>query len=40
MAAESSGYSFYPERIAKIMLEHGFIHVDEENEFAILVRGY
>ena len=39
MMAEEQEYNYYPEAVAKIMLEHELIMPSEEKDFAAFVRG-
>lgn len=39
MAASAKSYSFYPEKIARVVLEHDLIMPGEEHSFASFVRG-
>ena len=39
MATEAVEYDYYPEKIAKIMMEHDLIHPIEEKDFTKFVRG-
>jgi len=38
--AEDTRYDYYPEKIARIVLEHDLILPNEEKAFASFVRGY
>ncbi|NQU98832.1 hypothetical protein HQ533_05155 [Candidatus Woesearchaeota archaeon] len=40
MIAEEKVYSYYPEKVARVMMEHELILPGEENAFASFVRGY
>jgi len=37
---EEKGYDYYPETIARVILEHELILPDEKNDFIRFVRGY
>lgn len=39
MLAEEQNYDYYPEKIAKIMMEHDLILPTEEGDFTKFMRG-
>lgn len=40
METEDKLYSFYPEKIARIVVEHNLIMPNEEKDFTAFIRGY
>ncbi|MFH1590118.1 MAG: hypothetical protein ABIB43_06135 [archaeon] len=40
MIAEEQSYDYYPEKVARVMMEHDMIFPSEEKSFARFIRGY